>query len=64
MTKIFITSTEFDDNIFDCRCDSTYHKNELDFFMILVKWPKIAVKKCQNLVFKVNFQRQKISESF
>ena len=40
------------------------HKNAFDFFMRLVKWPKIAVKKCQNLIFKVNFQRQKSPESF
>ena len=33
-------------------------------FSWLVKWPKIAVKKCQNLIFKVNFQRQKSPESF
>ena len=39
-------------------------KNGFDFFMRLVKWPKIAVKKCQNLIFKVNFQRQKSPESF
>ena len=39
-------------------------KNGFDFFMRLVKWPKIAVKKCQNLIFKVNFQCQKSSESF
>ena len=39
-------------------------KNGFDFFMRLVKWPKIAVKKCQNLIFKVNFQCQKSSGSF
>ena len=58
------TNTEFDINISDWRYDCTDHKNGFDFFMRLVKWPKIAVKKCQNLIFKVNFQRQKISESF
>ena len=57
-------STEFDKNISDWRYDCTDHKNGFDFFMRLVKWPKIAVKKCQNLIFKVNFQRQKSSESF
>ena len=41
----------------------TDHKNAFDFFMRLVKWPKIAIKKSQNLIFKVNFQRQKSSES-
>ena len=61
--KIFIMSTEFDKNISDWRYDSTDHKNEFYFFMRLVKRPKIAVKKCQNLIFKVNFQRQKSSES-
>ena len=32
--------------------------------MRLIKWPKIAIKKCQNLFFKVNFQHQKSSETF
>ena len=62
--KIFIMSTEFDKNISDWRYDCTDHKNEFDFFIRLVKRPKIAVKKCQNLIFKVNFQRQKSFESF
>ena len=57
-------STEFDKNISDRRYDRTDCKNGFDFFMRLTKWPKIAVKKCQNLIFKVNFQRQKSSESF
>ena len=60
----FIMSTEFDKNISDRRYDRTDCKNGFDFFMRLTKWPKIAVKKCQNLIFKVNFQRQKSSESF
>ena len=47
----------------DWRYDCTDYKNGFDFFMRLVKWPKIAVKKCQNLIFKVNFQRQNSSES-
>ena len=34
------------------------------FFMRLVKWPKIDVKKCQNLIFKVDFHHQKSSKSF
>ena len=59
-----VPSTEFDKNISDWRYDCTDHKNGFDFFMRLVKWPKIAVKKCQNLIFKVNFQHQKSSESF
>ena len=62
--KFFITSTEFDKNISDWRYDCTDHKNGFDFFMRIVKWPKIAVKKCQNLIFKVNFQRQKSFQSF
>ena len=62
--KFFIMSTEFVENISDWRYDYADHKNEFDFFMRLVKWPKIAVKKCQNLNFKVGFQRQKSSESF
>ena len=57
-------STEFDKNISDGNYDCTDHKNGFDFFMRLVKWPKIALKMCQNLTFKVNFQRQKSSEAF
>ena len=57
--KFFITPTEFDKNISYWRYDCTDHKNAFDFFMRLDKWPKIAVKKCQILIFKVNFQRQK-----
>ena len=62
--KFFIMSTEFDKLISDWRYDCTDQKNGFDFYMRLVKWPKIAVKKCQNLIFKVNFQHQKSSESF
>ena len=62
-SKFFIMSTEFDKNISDRRYDRTDRKNGFDFFMRLTKWPKIAVKKCQNLIFKVNFQCQKSSES-
>ena len=36
----------------------------LIFFMRLVKWPKIDIKKCQNLIFRVNFQHQKSFKSF
>ena len=39
-------------------------KIALIFFMRLVKWPKITIKKCQNLIFKVGFQCQKSSQSF
>ena len=39
-------------------------KMVLIFFMRLVKWPKIDVKKYQNLIFKVDFQHQKSFESF
>ena len=62
--KFFIMSTEFNKNISDWSHSYTDHKNGIDFFMRLVKWPKIAVKKCQNLIFKVNFQRQKINRIF
>ena len=62
--NFFIMSTEFNKNISDWSHSYTDHKNGIDFFMRLVKWPKIAVKKCQNLIFKVNSQRQKSSESF
>ena len=40
-------STEFDKNISDLWYDCNNHKNAFDFFMRLVKWPKIAVKKSQ-----------------
>ena len=62
--KFFIISTEFDKNISDWSYDCTGHKNGIDFLMRLVKWPKIDLKKCQNLIFKVDFQRQKFSKSF
>ena len=45
--KFFVMSTEFDKNISDWRHDYTDYKNGKDFFMSLVKWPKIAVKKSQ-----------------
>ena len=45
--KFFIMSTEFDKNISDWCHDPTDHKNGNDFFMGLIKWPKIAVKKSQ-----------------
>ena len=45
--KFFIMSTEFDKNISDRRYDCTDHKNGNDFFMSLVKRPKIAFKKSQ-----------------
>ena len=63
-SKIFIISTEFHKNISDWSYDCTDCKNGIDFFMRLVKWPKIDVKKCQNLIFKVDFQCQKSSEFF
>ena len=50
-SKFFIMSTEFEKNISDWRHDGLDHKNGFDFFMRLVNWPKIAVKKCQNLTF-------------
>ena len=48
----------------DWSYDCTDKKKGIDFFTRLVKWPKIDVKKCQNLIFKVDFQRQKSFESF
>ena len=51
-------------NISDWSYDCTDHKSGIDFFMRLVKWPKIDVKKCQNLIFKVDFQHQKSFKSF
>ena len=62
--KFFIMSTEFDKNISDWSHDCTDHKNGIDFFMRLVKWPKIDIKKCQNLIFKVNFLMSKIIRIF
>ena len=41
----------------------TDHKNGIDFFMRLAKWPKIDIKECQDLIFKVDFQRQKSLKS-
>ena len=46
--KFFIMSTEFDKNISDWGYDSTDHKNGIDFFLRLVKWPKIDVKNPSN----------------
>ena len=48
-SKFFIMSTEFDKNISDWSHYCTDHKNGNDFFMSLVKWPKIAVKKANFL---------------
>ena len=42
--KFFIKSMK---NISDGRYYCTDYKNYLDFFLRLVKWPKIAVKKSQ-----------------
>ena len=47
--KFFIMSMELDKNISDSSHDCTNHKNGNDFFMSLVKWPKIAVKKAKIL---------------
>ena len=41
ISKFFTMSMEFDKNIFDC----TDPKNGIEFFMRLVKWPKMIVKK-------------------
>ena len=51
--NFFIMSTEFDKYISDRSYDCTDHKNGIDFFMRPFKWPKIDVKKCQNLIFNV-----------
>ena len=56
MSKFFMMSMEFDKNISDRRHDCTDYKNDLDFILRLVKWPKIAVKKGQ--IFQ-KFQEQK-----
>ena len=45
--NFFIMSIEFDKNISDWSLNCTDHKNGNDFFMSLVRWPKIAVKKSQ-----------------
>ena len=45
--KFFIMSLEFDKNVLDWSHDCTDHKNGIGFFLRLVKWPKIAVKKSQ-----------------
>ena len=42
-------STEFDKNISDRSHDCTDQKNGIGFFMRLVKWPKITVKKAKFL---------------
>ena len=62
----FTMSIGFDKNISNCSPDCADRKNTIDFFFmkLFLKWSKIAVKKCQNLIFKVNFHRQKSSESF
>ena len=57
-------STEFDKNISNWSYDCTDHKNGIEFFLRLVKWPKIDVKKCQSLIFNVDFQHQKCFVSF
>ena len=46
-SKFFIMSTEFDKNISDWRYNCIGYKNDLVFFLRLLKWPKIAVKKSQ-----------------
>ena len=46
--NFFIMSMEFDKNISDWRHYCTDYKNDLDFFLRLAKWPKIAVKKKPN----------------
>ena len=48
--KFFILPTKFDKNISDWSHDCTDHKNGIDFFMRLVKWPKIADKKKPNFL--------------
>ena len=45
--KFFIMWAEFDKNISDWSHDCTDLKNGIDFFLRLIKWPKIAVKKKQ-----------------
>ena len=62
--KLFIMSAEVNKNISDSSHSCTDQKNGFEFFMRFVKWPKIDVKKCQNPIFKVDFQCPKSSESF
>ena len=61
--KFFIMSTEFDKKHFRLMVWLHWSQKWIQFFMRLFKWPKIAIKKYQNLIFKVNFQHQKSSES-
>ena len=58
--KFFTMSIDFDKNISNCSPDCADCKNTIDFFFIklVLIWSKIAVKKCQNLIFKVNFYCQ------
>ena len=56
----FIKTFQIEGMTIDC----TDHRNGFDLVMRLFKCPKIAVKKCQNLIFNVNFQRQKSLKSF
>ena len=41
--KLFIMSMAFDKNISDSSYDCTDHKNDINFFMRLVKWTKAEV---------------------
>ena len=50
-------STEFDKNISDWKYDCTDHKNGFDFFMRLVKWPKIAIKSLKKKISKKNINQ-------
>ena len=44
-------------NLLDWGQDFTDHKNCIDFFLIrLVKWPKVTVKKWQNLTFAAQWR--------
>ena len=51
-------------NISGWNPDYTDDKNSNGFYIRLVKWTTIPVKKCQNLIVKVNFQRLKPSKFF
>ena len=57
-SKFFIISTEFDKNLSDWRHYCTDYKNDLDFFLRLTKWPKIAAKKAK---FFRNFRNKSCS---
>ena len=55
MGKFFIMSMEFDKNISDWSYDCTDHKNDIDFFMRLVKMAKNRRQKVSKSDFQSRF---------